>query len=323
MVEVDVFWAYGLGAALGAASGRQTAKKKRPLESKYFVLTLLFLAIIWAPTGMLLLIKHPSWETMQLADHFYSMPSWLVLLFGITNVTQGALGFWVSQRLMHAKKYYFAQLNWMAGYFGMFFILLYGWDGLGYDRFLYDRDMLPGSPAWTPGAGTADGLFVGMWNFLTSSVAVTLLIDGIYLIPPLSILLYVWYREAYRHDTSAAVRVPNNQKMLIAHLAGSFSIPILAAAFCAIVVNLIGALFGVDEHVLRTQGEETTGTFGHVVSYIIGLPLSIYILWKTVMAPGKLYHRLLMPLCITEDGVASNYLDPDAEHPQSVKELVY
>jgi hypothetical protein len=32
MVQVDVFWAYGLGASLAVASGRQLARQPRPLE---------------------------------------------------------------------------------------------------------------------------------------------------------------------------------------------------------------------------------------------------------------------------------------------------
>ena len=68
MVEVDVFWAYGFGASLALGAGRQLAKKAKPFESRYFVWTVLFLALCWAPTGMLLLIRHPSWETMQAAD---------------------------------------------------------------------------------------------------------------------------------------------------------------------------------------------------------------------------------------------------------------
>ncbi|MDF2446378.1 MAG: hypothetical protein K0S46_1614 [Moraxellaceae bacterium] len=87
MVQVDVFWAYGFGASLAVAAGSRLLKEKKPLESRFFVVTLLFLALIWAPTGMLLLMRHPSWETMQVAADFRSMNEFLVLGFGITNVT--------------------------------------------------------------------------------------------------------------------------------------------------------------------------------------------------------------------------------------------
>jgi hypothetical protein len=154
MVQVDVFWGYGWGAALAAAGGRKLVDEKKPLSSGFFVATLIFLSLFWAPTGMLLLLRHPSWETMQAAASFGSIPNLLVLGFGMTNVTQGILGFWVGLLLLRRGRDYLAQWSWILGYYGMFFILLYGWDGLGYDRFLYDRDMLPGSPAWAPGAAT-------------------------------------------------------------------------------------------------------------------------------------------------------------------------
>ena len=69
-------------------------------------------------------------------------------------------------------------------YFGMFFILVYGWDGLGYDRFFYDRDMVAGSPAWTPGVGTGGtilGTAEAAWHFITSSVALTLYLDEVFI----------------------------------------------------------------------------------------------------------------------------------------------
>ena len=113
MVQVDVFWAYGFGASLALAAGPQLTKLKSPCESKYFVWTILFLALIWAPTGMLLLLRHPSWETMQAAENFNGMNEFLVLGFGITNVTQGILGFWVGYKLLQKNKFYLANLNWM------------------------------------------------------------------------------------------------------------------------------------------------------------------------------------------------------------------
>ena len=54
MVQVDVFWAYGLGASLAVAAGRQLKQEPHPFQSKYFVKTIIFLALVWAPTGMLI-----------------------------------------------------------------------------------------------------------------------------------------------------------------------------------------------------------------------------------------------------------------------------
>src|SRR4051812_32979644 len=126
MVQVDVFWGYGLGASLAVAAGRQLRKLEKPFESKYFVQTLLFLALVWAPTGLLLLLRHPSWETMQVAEGLGRIPPWLTLAFGITNVSQGILGFWAGTLLLKRGRIRLAHLNWWVGYFAMFFILVYG-----------------------------------------------------------------------------------------------------------------------------------------------------------------------------------------------------
>ena len=99
MVEVDVFWAYAIGGSCAAAS-RPLATASAPLDTPHFTRTLLLLALVWAPTGLLLLLRHPSWETMQVADSFADIPAWLTLGFGITNVTQGIVGFWVGAWLL-------------------------------------------------------------------------------------------------------------------------------------------------------------------------------------------------------------------------------
>ena len=296
MVEVDVFWAYGFGASLALGAGRQLKRAAKPFESRYFVWTVLFLALFWAPTGMLLLLRHPSWETMQAAGSFSAMSPFLVLAFGITNITQGVLGFWVGLKLIQRDHYYLANLNWLLGYFGMFFILVYGWDGLGYDRFFYDRDMLPGSPAWAPGAGTGGtlaGTAIAAWHLLTSGVALTLYTDGIYLLPPFAVLMYVWFRAGLRSEgqplpgaaTALALR------LLGSYLLGVFVIALGSAIFCAAVVNYVGALLGVGNHVARGLGQVPAQTMAHVLSYLLGLPLGLGLLGFSVLRPGGLVQR--------------------------------
>jgi hypothetical protein len=293
MVQVDVFWGYGFGASLAVAAGNQLSKTTEPFYTKYFIKTVLFLALFWAPTGMLLLLKHPSWETMQAADNFLSMSPWLVLLFGITNITQGILGFWVGQKLMTRKNYLAANLNWIAGYFGMFFILLYGWDGLGYDRFLYDRDMLPDSPAWSPGAsGAVLHPFRSLWSHLQSSVAVTLYIDGVWLLPPFFYLMTKWIREAYGNSSDAPSAVGLIGQILLIIFVGGLG----CAAISALIVNYTGALLGVGDHIMRASNQVPANTGMHVISYFIGLPLSLTAMWFLLWRPGMPFYRMLKPL---------------------------
>lgn len=301
MVQVDVFWAYGFGASLAVAAGNRLAREKKPLESRYFVWTLLFLALCWSPTGMLLLIRHPSWETMQVAADFSSMNEFLVLGFGITNVTQGVLGFWTGYLLLRSGRYYLANLNWMLGYFGMFFILVYGWDGLGYDRFFYDRDLLAGAPAWTPGAGTGDTLasfLAAVGRFLTSGVAFTLYLDGIYLLPPFAVLMFLWHGQSLKEAGHEPTVLGDGLPMLGSYLAAVFGVALGGAIFMALVVNGTGALFGVGDHVARALGQAPAHTGAHVASYLVGLPVAVALLWVTVLKPGGLANRLLSPWCL-------------------------
>jgi len=298
MVQVDVFWGYGFGASLAVASGRTLAKTEQPFYTRYGFWTASFLALFWAPTGMLLLLRHPSWETMQAADSLASVPVFLTLAFGITNVTQGLLGFWVGHKLMAARRYYLANLNWLAGYFGMCFILVYGWDGLGFDRFFYDRDMLAGSPAWTPGAGTGGtilGTLAAFFRFLVSGVAVTLYEDGLWLLPPFAWLMYRWHAEGLRGEGHRVDLFGDGTQWLKSYLAGVFGVALGAAIFCALITNYVGAALGVGDHVARGLGQIPAETTRHVASYLIGLPLGLAILAATVLKPRGVAARILAP----------------------------
>jgi len=299
MVQVDVFWAYGFGASLATAAARPLAKVEKPFESKQFVQSILFLALIWAPTGLLLLLRHPSWETMQAAETLQHIPPWVTLLFGVTNVTQGMLGFAVGLWLMRRQQVWGAQLNWMFGYFGMFFILIYGWDGLGYDRFFYDRDMLPGSPAWTAGAGTGagvDGLLTGVGTFLGSSVLVTLLLDGVFLIPAFAWLMLSWMGDSrHLYAQQPQLRLPKPPQLVVAYLVCVFVIALGGAGLCALIVAGIGTALGVPDHVARSLGEVPPATGAHIASYVIGLPIGMALLYW--LLDRRRLGRLFAPLC--------------------------
>jgi hypothetical protein len=289
MVQVDVFWAYGLGGSLAAAAGRQLKTERDPFVTSYFVKTVLFLALIWAPTGLLLLLRHPSWETMQAAPSMSAMPPFLVLAFGITNVTQGVLGFWVSQRLMARGKHYAAHLNWLFGYIGMFFILLYGWDGLGYDRFLYDRDMF-GGVAWSPGAGLQHGAGA---LFLGSSVARTLYLDGVFLLPP---LLY-WFGKWIVAGANADASIPDSARPKSAAALGGLYL--IAVFFLAVPTSALGALSAHFVRRLLLSAGVSSGA-SHVLGYAFGIPLAAVVAWALVYRRGMPGHALLRKLYVAE-----------------------
>jgi len=288
MVQVDVFWAYGLGGSLAAAAGRQLRSEKQPFVTSYFVKTVLFLALIWAPTGLLLLLRHPSWETMQAAPNLASMPPFLVLGFGITNVTQGILGFWIGQRLIARGHHYAAHFNWLAGYIGMFFILIYGWDGLGYDRFFYDRDMV-GGVAWSAGSFT----YAAIPRFFSSSVARTLYLDGVFLLPPLLYWFGTWIVDGAKNDAS----IPEREKptsapfLALLYLAAVFLLAIPTAGLGAACTHLA-------KRTLVTIG--VGAGVAHILAYVIGVPIAGAMAYALVYRRGGIGHALLRKVYVDE-----------------------
>ncbi len=191
MVQVDVFWSYGIGAGFAFAAKKQLQKFEPEkteggwFANPYFTKNLMYLATLFGPSGLYLVWQHTNWETMQAGDK--TMPGWLVALFAITNVTQGVLGFWATYKLIKARRDYLAFLQSLLGYFGMFIILVHGWDGRGYQRFFSeDRATFE---SWTPAHIT---------TWLTSSVAITLGAMGLVLIPVLTSMMLSWASEGYR-----------------------------------------------------------------------------------------------------------------------------
>ncbi len=193
MVQVDVFWSYAIGAGFAASASRQLKKEfdlsggKAWFTSRYFVYTVLFLACLFAPSGVYLLWNFPQWETMQVAASHGDIPAWLVALFAITNITQGILGYWIAYRFIQKGRFKAAWGQVLIGYFFMFFILIYGWNGTGWQRFLYDASMHNGA-LWSPGMN--DGA-----AFLASHVALTLYGMGVILGPFLLYPMIRWMRE--------------------------------------------------------------------------------------------------------------------------------
>ena len=251
MVEVDVFWAYGLGAGFAAAathqialgkdrpSGAATVGWQRYVSSPYFTVAVLYCAMMFAPSGAYLLWAFPDWETMQVAHSHTSLPAWLVTLFAFTNVSQGILGYWVTAKLIRAGRRYAALLQVALGYFGMFFILVHGWDGRGYERFFSanrsEFESWPSNPSFGDAASRA-----GHW--LTSPVALTLAGMSVIVV----VLLWImsgWLKEGYRlaglHNTAGTGTI-------VAMILGLVFVATLGSAIAAsILIHLLGWWIGV------------------------------------------------------------------------------
>lgn len=173
MVQVDVFWSYGLSAGLALAGQQTIRQSKNWYENTAFLFSVLWTACVFAPSGFYLLWTNPGWETMFVARDFTSLPPWLVTLFALTNITQGVLGFYVTASLLRANKKTSAIWQPIWSHLAMFFILIFGWDGTGYRRFFY--------------AGTGEqwhtGVEFSILDFFSSSIFFALLILGVFFIP--------------------------------------------------------------------------------------------------------------------------------------------
>jgi hypothetical protein len=248
MVEVDVFWAYGIGAGFAAAATHQIALTKdrltaigwqRYVSSPYFTVAVLYCALMFAPSGAYLLWAFPDWETMQVAHSHASLPAWLVTLFAFTNVSQGILGYWVTAKLIRSGRRYAAFLQVALGYFGMFFILVHGWDGRGYQRFFSanraEFESWPKQPTFGDAAARA-----GHW--LTSPVALTLAGMSVIVIALLWIMS-AWLKEGYR---LAGLGNTAGAGTIVVSILGVVFIGSLGSAiFASILIHLLGWWIGV------------------------------------------------------------------------------
>lgn len=158
------------------------------VNNEYFMKNLLFLSLLFVPSGAVLLWSNPSWETMQVG-RFDTIPQWLVGVFSTTNVTQGMLAFLVTYRLIMKGKYYQATLQTVLAHTAFFFILVNGWDKTGYQRFL-SKDR----------AAFDDWKWSNVFGWLNSDVMTILLTYGVAFMPLLIGGMYRWLAKGYRKD---------------------------------------------------------------------------------------------------------------------------
>lgn len=264
MVQVDVFWTYALGASFAAAAGRQLKEIAEnggsPFQSRYFVRTLLFLSILFVPSGVCLLWAFPGWETMFAGDR--NLPAWLVTLFCATNITQGILGFWVAYKLIERDRLYWAYLQAVFGYLAMFFILVHGWDGTGWRRFLYSGTI----EQWRA------GVHVPLYAFAYSKVAGTLYLFGLLMFPVMFYLLCSWIIQGRRllgwgYDHAGEDSVATLVRLLARTL---FLYPLAGAILASILVRLLGWMWGTAAFIAAfyAAGARTGGLIHKSVSRI-------------------------------------------------------
>lgn len=229
MVEVDVFWSYGIGAGFAFASARSARRKpfkEGTFEGAPFRNTLLYLSLLFAPAGVALVWGFPSWETMHLGTR--EMPHWLVGLFAATNVSQGILGFVVTRWLCARGQHFTAYWQWVAGYLFLFFILVHGWDGTGYQRFF----------SATP-AELTNWTWSVLPTWLLSDVAKTLMVEGVFIIPPI-----LWWMSAWLVEGRSGAPGPSRGFFAAAILAFLLVALPATAIIASLLVRQLGWVWG-------------------------------------------------------------------------------
>ncbi len=238
MLQVDLLWVYAIGAMFATAAGKQLKKLESTFGNIYFAMLLLYLSAIFVPEAIWLLWSFPHWETMHVWSSLEEIPTMYVTFFMAGDILLAVLGYWVVSRVILSGRDYAAHLQWFAGYFAFFFVLIYGWDGTGWQRFTWDPTVT--GSLWEPGKT------MGIIGFATSNVALTLYAMAIPTILPMLVGGYRWLKEGnvlYGMDEREASSLA--LKGVGVYVVGVFVSLILsglAAAAAIYVSNLIGFL---------------------------------------------------------------------------------
>lgn len=268
MVQVDVVWAYAFGSTFAAATAHQLQREEKPFNNKSYTFILLFLAIFFAPSGLYLLWQFPQWETMQVAASRDDIPAWLVVIFAVTNITQGIAGYWTTYWLARRGRFQLAHANWMAAWIIFWFILACGWDGTGYQRFLYDASVMGGEP-WAPGK------HMGLSFFYGSNVFRALVVMALCFVPMLAYGMVSPGRAETARDSAHGGRLPGAPLSLALYLGTQWVICLGLAILAAAVVINLGDIFG------------------HIAwGYAVGLPLIALVYYLALFRKGMPLRRI-------------------------------
>jgi len=270
MVQVDVIWSYAFGASFAAASARQLSEESKAFNNRHFIRLLVYLSVYFGPSGLYLLWAFPRWETMQVAESLDQIPPWLVTLFGVTNVTQGIIGYLIGYLFARRKEYYKANLNWYFAWILFWFVLACGWDTTGWQRFLYDP-VMNSYELWEPGRHNGIGFFFG-------PVFTSLVIMGCFFAPALQNGIVDQYYKSLRSDQETKSPTGLDHLRLVAATYGSMFGGTLALAVIAsfIVRGCVSALGSM--------------LAGYMVGLLISIVLAYFLLFRRGM-PLNLYLR--------------------------------
>ncbi len=282
MLYVDFFWVWGIGAMFTVAASRQlkNVKEEDIWSNKYFVQLVLFMAIDFGATGMVLLWTNPAWETMQVFWMLEDIPLYFVLMWMVGNVVLPIVAYWWSFKLIKKGKDYEAMLLSLAGYMLFFFVLFYGWDGTGFQRFFYDATGTVLSPHWEARIPWALGqTLMTPLQWFGSNIAVTLYILGIVFLGPHFYICVKWGVNGFRNDPALKGKVP--EKGMKPH------VMIVVGALLIVVVGLLMALAagGIGWLSMTIGGDPLLGLF-------VGIPVVGIVAYLFLLKRGKIVHKL-------------------------------
>ncbi|CAM5364406.1 hypothetical protein SAVIM338S_01425 [Streptomyces avidinii] len=253
-VQAAPLWAYAVGATFAVAAGRQLQWWERSVRGEgvrtrsraanpYLALTLLYAALLPAPTGVYLLWQNPAWATMHVARDHDGVWAGFALFYVASVVVGALLGFLVARLFVLVGAGYWGYLQAVAGYFLLFFTLIHGWDGTGYERLLSAG---PRAFAGWSADGGADGSVVNRClAFATSGTFLALLVFGLAVIGTMLLAEIGWLVEGWRLPGAAAdLKVPRVIAVAIAG-AGVHGLPFAGALGASALVRLLGWWLGL------------------------------------------------------------------------------
>lgn len=248
-VQAAPLWAYGIGATFAVAAGRQLQWWERSVRGEgvrtrsraanpYLALTVLYAALLLAPTGAYLLWQNPAWATMHAARGHGGVWAGFALFQSGSVVVGALLGFLVARLFVLVGAGYWGYLQAVGGYFLLFFTLFHGWDGFGYRRLLSaDPQALAD---WSAGRAVNNVL-----AFATSGTFLALLVFGTAVIGTMLLAEIGWLVEGWRLPGAAAdLKVPRAVAVVIAG-AGVYGLPLAGAVGASLLVRLLGWWLGL------------------------------------------------------------------------------
>ncbi len=269
--------------AVAASRQLKNTKDENIWTNNYFIILVLFMALDFGATGMVLLWTNWSWETMQVYWLITDIPLWFVLLWMVSNVVLPIIAYWWSFKLIKKGKEYEAMLLSLAGYVLFFFILFYGWDGTGYQRFFYDATGTVLAPTWgaarvpwTPGQ-----TIMTPWQWFGSNIAVTLYILGFIFLGPHFYICVKWAVNGLKQDPALKGKVP--EKGMKPHFM------IVVGALIVVGVGCIIALIagGIGWICIAIGGESLA-----LLGLLVGIPVVGIVSYPLLFKRGKLFHKM-------------------------------